>query len=276
MKTIAEVLKYTIASLLMAGGIFLLMWAYSHAQTVQVFTSSGTYTPTTGTSYIKVRLVGGGGGGGSGANTTFQNGGGGSGAYCEGLFSVDFASTTVTIGSAGSAGSNSNGGNGGETSLGSYLIGAGGQGGKSGGNNGTGGTGGDCSGTALTFSMNDLDGDSSYRETGATPDLYYSGRGADNPFGLGGQGITGELGTAMAGTNGKGKGTGGGGSLGNTTAGAGVAGVIVIEEYSTPEGTGGGTINNYYDNEPFILFFAWIIMLLTAWGVISFFRRYGN
>ena len=77
----------------------------------QVFTSSGTYTPSTGMLYCWVRLLGSGGGGGSSAATAAGHnnvaGGGGGGGYSEIVYTAANigASATVTIASAGTGGS---------------------------------------------------------------------------------------------------------------------------------------------------------------------------
>lgn len=97
----------------------------------QVFTSSGTYTPSTGMLYCIVEAVDGGAGGGgakcaSSANCAVAKGGFG-GAYGRSVFTAAQigASKTVTIG-AGGAGGNSTGTDGaagGATSLGTLLVG---------------------------------------------------------------------------------------------------------------------------------------------------------
>lgn len=73
----------------------------------QVFTSSGTYTPTTGMTYCLVEIIGGGGGGGGcqATNSTqfCVSGGGGGGEYASGIFTISAigSSQTVTIGAGG-------------------------------------------------------------------------------------------------------------------------------------------------------------------------------
>jgi hypothetical protein len=104
----------------------------------QTFSTSGTYTPTSGMKFCIVRAVaGGGGGGGADANagaTASAGNGGGSGSFSEGLFSAATigASQAVTIGAGGTAGSGGTGGTGGVTSLGALITTNGGTGGGQG------------------------------------------------------------------------------------------------------------------------------------------------
>ncbi len=104
---------------------------------IQSFTSSGTYTPTTGMQYCIIFCVGGGGGGGgtaaSSSGTSAAGGGGG------GALSIKYASAatigaskTLTIGAGGTgatAGLN-NGGTGGDTSISTICVAKGGKGGS--------------------------------------------------------------------------------------------------------------------------------------------------
>lgn len=103
----------------------------------QIFTSSGTYTPTAKMLYCIAEGVGGGGGsGGNALTSTSQSAAGGSGAggtYSRVRLTATQIGTnqTVTIGAGGVAGTagNNNGGGGGTTSLGSLLTAPGGGGG---------------------------------------------------------------------------------------------------------------------------------------------------
>lgn len=101
----------------------------------QIFTASGTYTPSAGMLYCIIECVGGGGGGGGAVgagNWAIGGGGGGGGGYSRKIASAATigASQTVTIGAAGSAGSPSvNGGAGGTTSVGTLCVANGGGGG---------------------------------------------------------------------------------------------------------------------------------------------------
>lgn len=207
----------------------------------QVFTVNGTYTPTTGMLYCKVRMVGGGAAGGgaaaTGAGQSSVGSGGGSGEYAEATVSAATigASQTVTIGAGGTANSGATGGNGGNTSLGAIVTANGGSGGitsasavsgqANGGAGGTGGTGG-------SFRANGQHGTQTYQIV-ATSSLI-PGDGGNSQFGAGGQGSTAiTAGTGSAGTV---YGSGGGGS-GNTSSltaklgGVGTAGIIIIDEY---------------------------------------------
>jgi len=105
---------------------------------IQTFTSSGTYTPTSGMKYCIVELVGGGGGGGAttapSSSQVSAAAGGGAGGYSRKVISAATigASQTVTIGAAGTAGavSGGTGGTGGTTSLGAIMQATGGVGGS--------------------------------------------------------------------------------------------------------------------------------------------------
>ena len=94
---------------------------------VQVITSSGTYTPTTGTNSVVVEAVGGGGGsGGVPATSSTQSGisgQGAPGAYAKARYTSGFSGVSVTIGAGGTAGTTSTaGGTGGTTSFGALLT----------------------------------------------------------------------------------------------------------------------------------------------------------
>lgn len=104
---------------------------------VQSFTSSGTYTPTTGTTKVIVEVLGGGGSGGGCAATSSSQAaaasGGASGSYARALLTVSGA-VTVTVGAGGAApAAGANDGNaGGTSSFGASVSAPGGGGGKKG------------------------------------------------------------------------------------------------------------------------------------------------
>lgn len=208
----------------------------------QTFTTSGTYTPTPGTTRIKVTLVGGGGGGGgTGATGSGQAAVGvaaGAGGYAIGWLTVPGAPTAVTVGAGGTAGTGSplvSGGNGGTSSF-LTLSATGGGGGQSlaavtpptvvaagtggtgtGGNisNGVGGTGG--GGFALVATS----------AVGGTSGSTLFGGGAYNAT----------IGDARPGQTGGAPGAGAAGAVAAQSrpaqlGAAGAAGIVIIEEYS--------------------------------------------
>lgn len=213
----------------------------------QIFTSSGTYTPTAGMLYCYVYMVGGGAsGGGCAASAAAGNygaaAGGSAGEYAEGVFSAATigASQTVTIGAGGAApaAGQNNGNSGGTTSLGALLTAVGGTGGQasptgatSSGNTGAaGGTGG--TGTGLHVPG----GASSPGLWIAASTLAWAGNGGTSFFGGGGSGgIATAFGIPLP-IAGAAYGSGGGGAAnGNSAAAkagaAGANGVVVILEY---------------------------------------------
>ena len=218
----------------------------------QVFTGSGTYTPTAGMDYCVVEMVGGGGGGG-GADGVGSNdeghgmGGGGGGEYRRGVFTAaDIgASQTVTIGAAGAAGgaTGGNGGTGGTTSVGTLLTAVGGTGGAGSGSNsstttspalgGAGGTGGTGTGDAVVGEI----GQNGMAEVITAASLFVrrAGKGGNSLFGWGGRDILTFNGDS-AGNNGTGFGGGGSGAIDNDTTGsaggAGTTGYVRILEFT--------------------------------------------
>ncbi len=218
---------------------------------VQTFTSSGTYTPTTGMAYAIVEIVGA-GGGSSGCNGGSGAPGGGAGGYAKVLETAAQigASETVTIGAAGSAGNSTPtaGGNGGTTSLGSLVSCTGGDGSStvSGGGAGSvffgpGATGGSCTvstGDTIIASAGQqggMGGGANY----ASADQQTGGYGGSNPLGWGGTQVFSASGGSHAtssASSGVGYGSGAGGcasSSGTLAGAAGNAGFITITEYST-------------------------------------------
>jgi hypothetical protein len=186
---------------------------------IQAFTSSGTYTPTTGAGSAFAIITGGGGGGG-GTSTASGAGGGAAGATAF-LFISSPAVTTVTIGSGGSGNTgNSAGTSGGTTSFGTTTAG-GGAGGLGGGEASPSGVDGSSTTANATFSIDGGDGSAALSETGGLGGASFWGGG-----GRGGGGTAGSTG----GTGAKGSG-GGGGRDGGGDGGAGGGGIVVVFEF---------------------------------------------
>lgn len=105
----------------------------------QVFTASGTYTPTASMKYAILEVVGGGGGSSGAADAPATQascgGGGGGGGYARRVVTAAQvgASQTVTIGAGGTAGAATptDGGAGGTTSVGTLCVATGGGGASS-------------------------------------------------------------------------------------------------------------------------------------------------
>lgn len=172
----------------------------------QVFTSSGTYTPTAGKTTALVIATGGGGGGGSGytiSSTAYSGGyGGGAGTAIRVYSATEMGATAaVTVGSGGAGGSYPNAGSTGGSS--SFAPG----------------------GTGLTVTANGGGGGSGSSGSGAPGSGGSSTNSLFNITGTGG-GLTG-LSFWMAGV-GRGA-VGGTGAFNNGTAGT--AGVVFILEW---------------------------------------------
>ena len=209
----------------------------------QVFTSSGTYTPTANMKYCEVQMVAGGAAAGGAAATTSQisvGSGGGGGEYAYGLFNAATigASQTVTIGAGGTGVSASTGNPGGNTSLGSLMTTVGGSPGTvnttgspglanaQGGAGGTGGTGGNyrIAGQGGFYAWGVI-------QLGAGVVVALGGDGGDCQLGSGGTG-----GVLSTGRNASLYGAGGGGpgniQSGSALAGGnGTSGIVIITEY---------------------------------------------
>ena len=211
----------------------------------QIFTASGSYTPTPGTKFIIVEAVG---GGGSGASSSAANGSqssvggsGGPGAYAKVIYYSPSAAT-VTIGFAGPAGTvaGSAGNAGGNTT----MVGSGFS------LNCVGGSGGSASVTsAATFivqgkaassatqtggiSFTSHSGVWSTNGIGLTPTTCRSGTGGTSLMGTGADGVVG--GAGLSPYSGFGGGGSGAVSLANGIAypgGAGYPGCLIVWEYS--------------------------------------------
>ena len=207
---------------------------------VVTFTSSGTYTPSTGLQYAIIECVGGGAGGGGltdpGAGNGATTGSGGTGAYSRSLASAATigGSQVVTIGNAGSGGGVGASGNAGATtSVGAICIAPGGLGGG-GGPNGAAGAGG-AAGTGNMVASPGRPGGVGSNQAIVTVTQRVAG-GGSSEFGAGGpeQVIAG---TAVNGTAASGFGSGGGASgsqngSGSAAGGNGTPGYVVVTEFT--------------------------------------------
>lgn len=210
---------------------------------VQTFSSSGTYTPTSGMLFSIAEVLGAGGGSGgmAGTSNTGGAGGGGAGGWASALYTASQigASQAVTIGAAGGAASSgaNNGGSGGTTSLGSLLSATGGAGGTGGttsatsGNTVSGGAGGTGTvSSGITIGTQAGQPGSPSVSFGATA-AGWGGNGGSSRYGGGGLGA---MNSSAVGAAGSGHGAGGGGSFDSGAAQAGAAGsggYIVIHEF---------------------------------------------
>lgn len=200
---------------------------------IQSFTSSGTYTPTSGMDYCIVEVWGGGGGsGGTASSGSSAAAGGGGGGYARSVLSAATigASQVVTIGAGGAAGAStpSAGGGGGTSSLGSLVVASGGGGSVVGVSTAAivaGGAAG--AGTTGTFLVNGEVGDFCFPDA-TSVSKSIGGKGGSSFGSPGGNAARGASGVGTAGA----KGSGAGGSMGGNTAGAaGGAGYILITEF---------------------------------------------
>jgi hypothetical protein len=210
---------------------------------VQVFTSSGTYTATSGTKSVIVDAVGGGGGGGgnsaTGAGQSGAGNGGSGGSFARILVSSGFSGATVTIGAAGTTGAGAAGGPGGTTSFGTFLSCPGGLGGGAGGATSAAVVGSSTlspSACTIAGATTIFSSPGYAAKTGpaviTAGTQQYSSPGGDSPFGAGGPAVVGNS-TANPGL---GHGSGGGGAcLGASQAavagGAATTGLVIVYEY---------------------------------------------
>lgn len=214
---------------------------------IKKFTSSGTYTPTAGTRFVKVRLVGAGGAGGGAAASTVSGylaagRGGGGGSYGETTL-IDVASVlsvAVIVGSAGIGSAGSSGTDGGSSSFGSYITAPGGNGGGMGAsgpaNNSLvsdlSNSGKECTGTDIFIS---IPGEGGGGQMSLSTGTAKGGHGGSSILGTGGSAYTGN----QQGGYSWGFGAGGAGSVtvyaqgtSATAGGHGSNGIVIIEEFA--------------------------------------------
>lgn len=210
----------------------------------QIFTASGTYTPSAGMVAALIECQGSGAGGGGVAGAAGQSGGaggGGAGGYSRALVNAAAVggSQAVTVGNAGSGATagNNNGTAGADVSVGSLCTGKGGAAGSgvASGSAGTGGVGG-VAGTGDIAPA----GQGGFSGIGATITTVtsFGGAGGSGFFGSGGIQTTAQTAACFNGAAGNLYGSGGaGGACYNATANAsggnGAKGVVYITEYNS-------------------------------------------
>jgi hypothetical protein len=219
------------------------IWAQPGPASMQVLTTSGTYTTPAGVKAIMIELVGGGGGSGAIAAANSNNngtvsGGGGGGSYTRALIINPASSYSYIIGLGGTASAiGVAGGNGGTTSFNAGAITAqGGTGGAAGtaAGNGTvslGGAGG-VSGIGGNFMNTGNEGGTGFSSTV----ISVAGAGGNSFFGGGGVAPAVIDGMSRPGAPGGSYGAGASGAAAiNVATGAlgaaGFKGVIIITEY---------------------------------------------
>ena len=211
----------------------------------QIITTTGTYTPTSGTNSIVFQLVGGGGGGGSTAATAAgqlaMGCGGGAGGVVIHRATSGFSGQTVTIGTGGNAGTGGTAGSNGGTSTFLGCSAFGGSGGTQGPASSSTSldplvSGGSASGGNILNSAGGFGGAAFYIFT-TTGNIVFGGEGGSNILAPRVAQITsgGSIGVGQAGQF---PGGGGGGAkadlagLASRAGGAGANGVCIIYEYA--------------------------------------------
>jgi hypothetical protein len=241
-------------SLLAAGGVSPVKGAHNQVlaalnvlyrpgrlQTIRIFSSSGTYTPTAGMGRVRVTAIGGGGAGGGAGVASSGNvslgAAGGAGTVAQGLFTAVQvgSSLAVTIGAGGAPASGGVGGTGGSTSFGALLTCPGGPGGGLSNDtpfptlNANGSVSSSATGTVLWQAVGGSDGFSFALAAGGGA----GGPGGRSFFGIG----TPPVAFNGAAVNGVSPGSGGSGivigsGVGPFPGGAGAAGLVIIEEFT--------------------------------------------
>ena len=195
-------------------------------KSMQVFTSSGTWTRPSGITLVKVYVTGGGGGGG-GTNNDDMAGGGGAGATA--IETIDVSNTssvTVTVGGGGAGAANDQNSNvyGGTSSFGNFCSATGGN--RYGGDWAIGGNGGSASGGDINIGG----GDGCGGLIDNTGNHQAAGTGGASFWGMGGKGAT--RSSPSFRRAGQAYGSGGGGAANSTQSENGKEGIVVVEEYA--------------------------------------------
>ena len=208
---------------------------------VQVFSASGTYMPTLGTTKAVVEAQGGGGAGAGAVATSNADscgGGGGAGAYAKVLMTTIPASVSVTIGAGGAGVTGGSGNNGGSTSFGSYLTVGGGLGGlvsgaSTGANSAAPGAGQTLVSTTLQLLAQAQGGSGDWGIVWGLLNNALGGKGGSSVFGGGAN----HAGSGAMGASAFSYGAGGGGTCNVSTGAAlpggnGKSGVVIVWEYA--------------------------------------------
>lgn len=208
---------------------------------VQIFTTSGTYTPTANMKYCIVELLGGGGGAGgvgvAASTEVWISASGAAGGYCRKVFdsATIGVSQTVTIGAAGVGGAagNNPGTTGGTSNFGSFLTANGGAFGPSYFSATQSATGGQLGGTATGGDIN-IQGQNGFG--GFCTGVVLSSAGGSTLYGQGGiQGSQDNGGLNGNNATGYGAGGSGAGSVGASAAaskgGDGSPGLCIVTEF---------------------------------------------
>lgn len=166
----------------------------------QIFTSSGTFTASTGFTNFFIQAVGAGlSASGIGSGSTGATDGGASATYCESLITLTSGSSiSVTIGSTGGA----------DTSFGSLLVAPG---------------AGSATSPVGTFQIAGQAGGINAFGS-ASNSIATSGTGGSTPLGFGGNAVSGTSSTNINGLNATGYGAGGSGCVKHNAGGAAATG----------------------------------------------------